>query len=255
MKLRVLGCSGGIGKGLSTTAYLLDEYILLDGGTGVGELTLDEMRAIRHVVLTHAHLDHVTGFALMLASIYDSFQETIQVYAPQAVIDALKNSLFNWQVWPDFSLLPTQDKPIIKFQSLNEATVFDIDNYSFEALPLSHTVESYAYLVQQTDRHFCFFGDTGPTEAVWQRLNETQINYPIIVEVSYTNDNTQLASDSGHYTAELLANDLQKLNYKPDIYVQHLKPGIEDKVINECILALKNYQMCFLKNNSTALIF
>jgi phosphoribosyl 1,2-cyclic phosphodiesterase len=77
MIVRVLGCSGGVGKGLRTTSYLLDEHILLDGGTGVGDLTLDEMRQIRHLVLTHAHLDHIAGFALMLSSIYDSFQHTI----------------------------------------------------------------------------------------------------------------------------------------------------------------------------------
>ncbi len=79
MQLRVLGCSGGIGQNLRTTSYLLDGFILLDGGTGVGDLTLEQMRDIRHLVLTHAHLDHIAGFALMLSSIYDSYKQTIHV--------------------------------------------------------------------------------------------------------------------------------------------------------------------------------
>ncbi|PCH63583.1 MAG: 3',5'-cyclic-nucleotide phosphodiesterase, partial [Gammaproteobacteria bacterium] len=69
MKVRVLGCSGGIAKDLRTTTFLVNDEILFDAGTGVGELSLDEMLAIKHVVITHAHLDHVCGLALMLASI------------------------------------------------------------------------------------------------------------------------------------------------------------------------------------------
>jgi len=254
MQLRVLGCSGGVGKGLRTTSYLLDQHILLDGGTGVGELSIEEMRDIRHVVLTHAHLDHVTGFALMLSSIYDSFHQTINVYAPAPVIAALKNSLFNWQVWPDFSQLPSEESPIIRFQTITEGNTFNIDDYSFEAILLSHTVESYAYLIIHEQSHLCFFGDTGPTDKIWQRINETGIEYPLIVEVSYPNDNTQLAADSGHYTAELLAKDLQKLNYPPHVYVQHLKPGVENGVISQCNVAFNAYKTTIIAHN-TELMF
>jgi len=38
--LRILGCSGGIGKNLRTTSMLLDDDVLIDAGTGVGDLSL-----------------------------------------------------------------------------------------------------------------------------------------------------------------------------------------------------------------------
>ena len=44
MKVRVLGCSGAIAKDCRTTSFLLDENVLIDAGTGVGDLTLD----VRH---------------------------------------------------------------------------------------------------------------------------------------------------------------------------------------------------------------
>jgi len=56
MKLRIRGCSGGIGANLRTTAMLLDDDVLIDAGTGVGDLTLDEMLRIDHVFVTHSHL-------------------------------------------------------------------------------------------------------------------------------------------------------------------------------------------------------
>ena len=43
MKVRVLGCSGAIAKDCRTTSFLIGDSILLDAGTGVGDLTLEEM--------------------------------------------------------------------------------------------------------------------------------------------------------------------------------------------------------------------
>ena len=43
MQVRILGCSGTIAKGCRTTSFLLGEHVLVDAGTGVGQLTLEEM--------------------------------------------------------------------------------------------------------------------------------------------------------------------------------------------------------------------
>ncbi|WP_309477323.1 MBL fold metallo-hydrolase [Nitrosomonas supralitoralis] len=59
MKFRVLGCSGGVGIGAQTTAMLLDDDVLIDAGTGVGSLTIEDMFKIDHIWVTHAHWDHV----------------------------------------------------------------------------------------------------------------------------------------------------------------------------------------------------
>jgi hypothetical protein len=42
MKVRVLGCSGAIARDCRTISFLIDDNILVDAGTGVGDLTLDE---------------------------------------------------------------------------------------------------------------------------------------------------------------------------------------------------------------------
>jgi phosphoribosyl 1,2-cyclic phosphodiesterase len=59
MKLRILGCSGGIGGVARTTSMLLDDNVLIDAGTGVGDLGLSELVRIDHVFVTHSHLDHI----------------------------------------------------------------------------------------------------------------------------------------------------------------------------------------------------
>ena len=69
MKVRVLGCSGAIAKDCRTTSFLIDGRILFDAGTGVGDLSLDEMQAVDDVFLTHSHLDHIAALPLMLDAV------------------------------------------------------------------------------------------------------------------------------------------------------------------------------------------
>ena len=66
MRVRVLGCSGAIAKDCRTTSFLIDGDVLVDAGTGVGDLTLEVMRGIKHVLLTHSHLDHIASLPLMV---------------------------------------------------------------------------------------------------------------------------------------------------------------------------------------------
>ena len=52
MQVRVLGCSGAIAQGCRTTSFLLNQHILIDAGTGVGDLPVEEMLRIDHVLLS-----------------------------------------------------------------------------------------------------------------------------------------------------------------------------------------------------------
>ena len=54
MQIRVLGCSGSIAAGSRTTSFLLDDDVLIDAGTGVGDLTLEEMVRIDHILVSDA---------------------------------------------------------------------------------------------------------------------------------------------------------------------------------------------------------
>ncbi len=107
MQIRILGCSGGISGELRTTSLLVDDDILIDAGTGVGDMTLAEMAGIRHIFVTHSHLDHIAGIPLMVDSIFSQISEPVVIHASAATIAALRNHIFNWTIWPDFTVLPT----------------------------------------------------------------------------------------------------------------------------------------------------
>jgi glyoxylase-like metal-dependent hydrolase (beta-lactamase superfamily II) len=145
MKVRVLGCSGAIAKDCRTTSFLLDHDLLVDAGTGVGDLTLDEMAGVDHVLLTHSHLDHVAALPLMVDAI--AARRTvppIQIHALQGTIDALKAHIFNNTIWPDFSRIPTPAAPFISFHPLEVGQTLLLAGKHVEALPAVHTVPAGA---------------------------------------------------------------------------------------------------------------
>src|SRR3990167_1433770 len=103
MKVRVLGCSGAIAKDCRTTSFLIDDSILIDAGTGVGDLTLEQMRRIDHVFLTHSHLDHIAALPLMLDAVSSLRNTPVPVPALPETIVAMQVHVFNNVIWPDFS--------------------------------------------------------------------------------------------------------------------------------------------------------
>ena len=115
MEIRVLGCSGGIGADRRTTSFLLDDWLLLDAGTGTARLTLHEMRPLQHVLLTHSHMDHIAALPLLLDTVFGTRESPLQVHASGAVLQILREHIFNWQVWPDFSRLPDTRRPVMRF--------------------------------------------------------------------------------------------------------------------------------------------
>lgn len=146
MDLKVLGCSGGIGgAGARTTSFLLDGHTLLDAGTGVGDLDLDEMARIDRVFLTHAHLDHIACLPLMLDSTIGMREKPVEVYALPAVISALKTHLFNWLIWPDFSVIPSVENPCFRFIPVELGQCISLDGVDIQVLPVNHHVPSVAY--------------------------------------------------------------------------------------------------------------
>ena len=97
MKIQVLGCSGSIARDCRTTSFLLDADVLIDAGTGVGDLSLDALERIDHILLTHSHLDHVLGVPLLADSVLRRRQARgappIEVHALPETLAVLREHL------------------------------------------------------------------------------------------------------------------------------------------------------------------
>lgn len=234
MQLRVLGCSGGIGQHLRTSSYLIDDDILLDAGTGVGDLTLDEMRKIKHIFITHSHMDHIVSIPLLVDTLFSDLKEPLIIHAKSATIDALKEHIFNWKIWPDFSELPSKQAPVMKFKIMAPGEVVNIEGRQIEMIDVNHSVPAAAYAIKTADKAMAYSGDTTTNESLWQVLNSYDRLDFMIIESAFADHDEKLAKLSHHYCPSLLAADLRKLKHRPKIGISHLKPGDEKRIMDEC---------------------
>ncbi len=225
MKLRVLGCSGGSVKDRFLTCYLLNDHIALDAGSLAGPLTLEEQLRVDHVIVTHTHLDHNCGLPFFVDNIYGRAKEPVFVYGTKAVVDSLKRHMFNDELWPDFTKLPSEDAPTLRFQEIEIEKPFTIGKLTFTPVDVEHLIPTAGFLVEDGESAIVYTSDTGPTDRVWELASAQDNLKAVITEVSFSNGAGPLAHASGHMTPNILAEELKKLKKQVRVLIAHTKPG------------------------------
>ena len=246
MRIRVLGCSGGIGAGARTTALLVDNDVLIDAGTGVGDLALEDLDSIRHVFLTHAHLDHIAGLPMLADRVFDEdFDVPLTVYAREETLRAVQDHLFNGVIWPDFARLPTAENPMLRYKVCSPGDTIAIGHRDFYAVDVMHSVPSLGFTVQNSGGAFAVSGDTKTNETLWPVLNACEDLRVLVIEVSFPDEMSDLAVESGHYTPRSLTDDLKRLKHEPEIWLTGMKPGEERRIYEQVVKAApdKNIRM------------
>jgi cAMP phosphodiesterase len=234
MTIRVLGCSGAIAAGCRTTSFLLDESILIDAGTGVGDLTLDELARIDHICISHSHLDHVLSIALLADAVMrrrvSDARGPVTVHALPETIHALRTHVFNGLIWPDFTRLPSASKPVLEFRSFRVGDVLSLAGRRIEVLPAAHTVPAVGFAVHRRAGLWVFTGDTGPNPALWTLLAQRQVA-ELVIETAFADVEEALAGVSGHLCPSKLATELSAVDPSVEVWITHIKPGEEAAVM------------------------
>lgn len=240
MQIRVLGCSGSIAAGSRTTSFLVGERVLVDAGTGVGELTLDEMARIDDIFVTHSHLDHVLAVGLLADTVTRlrtaAARPPIRVHGLPETLAALRQHILNGVIWPDFTRLPEPAAPVLALSPVEVGQVLRADAYEVEVLPALHTVPAVGYALHEAAQRargaWVFTGDTGPNPALWQRLATMDVAC-IVIETAFRDDEQALANVSRHLCPRRLREELVQLKRPTDVYITHIKPGEVEAVMAE----------------------
>jgi ribonuclease BN (tRNA processing enzyme) len=237
MRIEVLGCSGGIGDGRHTTAFLVDDDILLDAGTGVARLSSQALARIDHVFLTHSHLDHILSLPLLLDSVAGRREGPVVVHAIPEVLEILKDHLFNWRIWPDFSRIPTAEAPLLRFSPIALGQPVRLGKRQFTAIPARHTVPATGFLLRGGEGSLIFSGDTESHGALWDLAEMTADLRHLLVECAFSDEQQEIAQASRHYHPASLAADLAGLRPGPSVWITHLKPGGEAAILDQLATA------------------
>lgn len=233
MKIKVLGCSAGIGGSLRTSSCLLDEDILVDVGTGAGELSLAELIGIDHVFLTHAHLDHAGLLPLLADAGGGSRDRPVVVHALAETIAALRECMFNGRLWPDYAVLPSPERPYLRYEAVKVGKTVALGGREITPLPAQHAVPAAGYRIDSGAASLVLSGDTTLCDEFWAALDRIENLEYLVMETACLNADAGLAAIAGHMTADLLAAGLSRLHRPVEVYVTHLEPGREDRAMAE----------------------
>lgn len=226
MKLQILGCHGGELPGCRSTCFLVDGVLALDAGALTASLDLDALARVDHIILTHSHFDHVKDLPLLSDLVVGRRETPITVWASHACAQTLRESLFNGELWPDFTRIPTPDRPVYRLQSFAPGESFQVGPYAVTSVPVCHPVESCGFVIRNGGAALGISGDTGPTDRLWQLLNGVPELKALLLETSFPDEMQELADLSGHLTPRTLRTELGKFQRNgASVLLYHLKPA------------------------------
>jgi len=250
MRVKALGCYGNQAVGYSTTAFLLDDCALLDGGTITSALTQQELDRVDYILLSHAHLDHIKEIPFLLSSQLGRRDKPIVLASTEYVQLALKTHIFNNEIWPNLTNVPTGKSPILKFQTLKIEEPTEVGPYIITAVEVNHTVPTAGFIIEKPAEYktIIYSGDTTSTDRLWELGRSRSIN-GVICELAFPTRLNNKALTTKHLTPPMLKAELEKLRIKNQpVLLYHMRPEFLDEIANE--IGLLPYRLIFAKQGN-----
>jgi len=233
MKIRILGCDGGLGGERRTVSLQVDDDILIDAGSGAGDLALDEIVRIDHIFLTHSHLDHIALLPMLIDAAAEYRSQPVTVHALPETITALRECVFDGRLWPDYSAIPSPDAPYFRYSPIVVGTPVALGTRQITPLPARHSVPGVGYQMDCGTGAFVYSGDTTLDERLWAALDRLPELKHLMIECTFLNAHAAIAERSGHMTPALLALGLQRLAKPVEVLIAHMESGREEEMLAE----------------------
>ena len=223
--------------------------VAIDAGCLTQALTIPEQVAIRQIFISHSHLDHICTLPFYTKNIFGHTDVPVEIHALPETLDALRRHLFNDEIWPDFSVIPNPDNPIIRFSEIEPGRTYELEGLRITPIQVNHLVPCVGYLVEDDHSAFLFSSDTAATDEVYAVANRTPNLKLFITEASFPNEQGWLADAAKHLTPAKLGVELKKLQVKVPVGIYHLTPGDRSVMLPQ-LRALGDPRLKVLEQNA-----
>lgn len=249
MKVMLVPSSvGQDAKNQYLTSYLINDTVAIDAGSiGLLPDVADQAR-IRHVFLSHSHIDHVASLPIFLENIYATHEDCVRVFCSSETEASLQQHLFNGVIWPDFIELSRDIFPFLKVVHIESGEPIEVDGLRITPVSVDHTVPTFAFIIEDDTTAIAIVTDTGPTTEIWERINALPHLRAVFLDVSFPDSMHELADISKHLTPKTFANEVEKIRTGTRILVVHVKPAFQETMKAELgDLHLANMELCIPK--------
>ncbi len=239
MQVRILGAHQSETAAWRFTSILVDGVLALDAGGLAATLTLEEQLALRAVLLSHHHWDHLKdlpalGYTLVGAASAGRSRASLDVYCTEEVRQVIADRLLREGFWMDFFRTPSPDDPAFRHQPIEPCGEIVVGPYQVRVVPTLHSVPTVGFEIVGADGARLYYtGDNGAgCGASWATTRPDVL----VTECTYSDERRQRQGDHlyGHLCPAELATALQVFRaaqgYLPRVVVVHVNPFDEPRI-------------------------
>jgi ribonuclease BN (tRNA processing enzyme) len=215
-------------------SILVDDCLVLDAGSMASRLSFEEQLALKAILISHAHYDHVRDIPALAMNLLLRRGGCI-VYSIPEVLESLAAHFMDGRIYPDFRQRPSADRPAIRLVDLQPLHAVNIAGYRVLPVPVNHSVPGVGYQITAPGGAVMFYsGDTGPgLENCWRQIKPQLL----IIELTASEKYREAMMKVGHMTPELLRQELGIFRdihgYLPQIVVAHTSPTVAADIAKE----------------------
>lgn len=216
------------------SCFVVDGRVAIDAGSIAIGLNDSEREAVRDVIVTHPHIDHLATLPIFVDDLFAFLKEPIRIHATEEVCALIARDVFNGTVYPPFQDFNNGKTPVMQFVPFRVGEEFQVAHLRVKAVPVRHIVPTVGMVFTDGERAVALSSDTSATEEFWHLVNREPRVDALLIEASFPNFLAKLAETSGHLTPDALGLELKKLAHKDlDILAMHLKPSFRQQLIEE----------------------
>lgn len=217
------------------TSFLINNHVAIDAGSLGYWRSPAEQAAVRHLFISHTHMDHVASLPIFLENVIGLADSPVVAYASAAVQECLRGDMFAGRLWANFLELTHDGKPFVILRTLESGQSVEVEGLRITAVAVNHTVPTVGYIIEEPGATVVIPSDTGPTEEIWQRAGRLQNLKAVFLEATFPNALAPLADITRHLTPSTFVSQMQKLPPSVRFLAVHLKANCAEEVAAELL--------------------
>ena len=224
--------------------YLFNETLAIDAGSLGFFGTPQQQARVRHVLISHTHVDHTASLPIFVENAYEAKAECVTIHGSDDVLESLQRDVFNDRTWPDFVALSTGPNPLLKLERLEPFRPVVLEGLRIMPVPVDHVVPTFGFVVGDAGATVVIASDTGPTDDLWRVANAAPNLAAVYLEASFPDAMSELAARAMHLTPALFGREVGKLSRPVPVVAVHIKARYRTEIVAELhALGLSNVEI------------